>query len=513
MRVAAPLEREVNDPVLGVTLQAPQYDPVFEGLAEDDQLFQFVPSLATSWSMAPDGKTWTFNLGKGVPWHFGWGEFTATDVIHSMERFTRPESTSSKVGIMTNFLEDYSVVDDYQIEFRLAEPYLDAPILFSKRSVFGVLSKAYFDAEGQEGVNRKMVGTGPYQFVERVSGSYILHERVPYEHWRISPDFDEIQIFFVKEPSTRLAMLLANEVDLSVLPFGLQQPALDAGLEVVQTTIPTTVVYTEFGGNYKPTSEYYDPNIVLPWAAPGEVGRLVREALNRAVNREELQNTILGGRGDPMVVTFWLPSLPGWNPEWAATFEEKYGYDPERAKELLKEAEELNGGPLDWSDSYLLITPRQELSELEDIGEAIHGYWREVGVDLRLEQKEFAFFREAFLAGKIHGIAWTDATPFRETDQEMIRVIYASKSQGGPVNFFESEFIDQKYQELISTVNLDTRDRILREVGQNLFDEYATLPMFTISSEFVVNPAVVAEYRTSGILPPRHLEYIKAARK
>ena len=95
---------------------------------------------------------------------------------------------------------------------------------------------------------------------------------------------------------------------------------------------------------------------------------MVREALNRAVNREELQNTILGGRGDPMVVTFWLPSLPGWNPEWAATFEEKYGYDPERAKELLKEAEELNGGPLDWSDSYLLITPRQELSELE-------GYW------------------------------------------------------------------------------------------------------------------------------------------
>ena len=83
----------------------------------------------------------------------------------------------------------------------------------------------------------------------------------------------------------------------------------------------------------------------------------------------------------------------------------------------------------------------------------------------------------------------------------MIRVIYASKSQGGPVNFFESEFIDQKYQELISTVDLDTRDRILREVGQNLFDEYATLPMFTISSEFVVNPAVVAEYRTSGILP------------
>jgi hypothetical protein len=50
----------------------------------------------------------------------------------------------------------------------------------------------------------------------------------------------------------------------------------------------------------------------------------------------------------------------------------------------------------------------------------------------------------------------------------------------------------------------------LREVGNHLFAEYASLPLFWLYTEFVVNPKVVADYKTSGMLPPRHLEYIKA---
>ena len=513
LRVISRSERESNDPAQVISHHMHQFDNVLETLFYDDQFAKFVPNLVSEWSVSPDGKNWTFELRKGVPFHGDWGEFTTKDVVHTIERLTRPDSANTRIDDLKMFLGSHEVVDDYEMVFRLPQPFLDGPFLFSGQVQTHILSKEFFDTKGQAGVQEEMIGTGPYRFVERSSGAYVLHEQVPYEHWRVAPDFQELQFFFVIEPSTSLAMLLADEVDIGVLPFDLQSTALGQGLEVVQSTAPTIVVYAEFGGNYLPTSEYYDDTIPVPWALPGEAGRKVRKALNLAINREEIQDTILGGRGETMPITFWASHLRGWDPGWIERFKVDYRYDPLRAKELLAEVEAELGEPLDWSQSIYLLTPRPELGELADIGEAVANYWRDVGVPIKLEEREFAYFLEKFLAGKIHGIAWTDATPWRSTDREQIRVIYVSKSKDGPVNFFESQFVEDKYDEFLATVNLDERDRILREIGEHLFVEYATAPMFSIHSEYVINPRVVADYQTSGLRPPRHLEYAKAVMK
>lgn len=214
-----------------------------------------------------------------------------------------------------------------------------------------------------------------------------------------------------------------------------------------------------------------------------------------------------------MPITFWAAHLRGWDPGWIERFKVDYRYDPQRAEELLAEVEAELGEPLDWSESVYLLTPRPELGDLADVGEAVANYWNAIGVPIKLETREFAYFLEKFRAGQIHGIAWTDATPWRDTDREMVRVIYASKSKGGITNFFESQFIEDKYDEFLATVSVDERDRILREIGEHLFVEYATAPMFSINSEYVINPRVVAEYLTSGLRPPRHLEYAKAVKK
>ena len=60
--------------------------------------------------------------------------------------------------------------------------------------------------------------------------------------------------------------------------------------------------------------------------------------MNRAVDREKIRDTILGGRGELLPVTLWHETLPGWDPKWMEQYEEHYGYDPERARELLREA-------------------------------------------------------------------------------------------------------------------------------------------------------------------------------
>ena len=494
LKVAVQLEREQNDPVLMSLVYASQFAPVYEALVEEDSEHNFVPMLATDWHMSPDGKTWTFNLRKGVQWHFGWGEFTAKDVVHTLQRHVRGDSISVQVSLMKALLEHAEVVNDYQIVFHLSQPQTDLHIQLSSRFYNAILCKAYFDAEGQEGLNRTMVGTGPYQFKERVLGQYLLLERVPYTHWRVTPEFKEIQFLLVPEPTTRLAMLVRGEAHLAIVPFDTQPQATAKGMKVLKATVPTMPVYAMFGGNYLPSKPHYDPTI--PWTK-----RPVREALNRAVDRQAIQNTILGGRGKPMAVTFWDTTLPGWSPQWLQKYDQHYGYDPQRAKALLAEA----GYPMGFKATYIL-TPRPELPELMQVGEVIANYWREIGVDVKLEEREFVWWHEKFLKEQLHGLAWTDAT-LRFEDRDMVRIIYASK---GPVHFFESAFIDQKYDQYIATADPQEQDRLLREIGNHLFDEYATLPLFWLYTEFVVNPKVIADYKTSGIFPPRHLEYIKA---
>ena len=507
LRVAAAIEREVNDPYMAAADARIQAGSVFEGLVEEPPDLKYRPMLATSWSVAPDGKAWTFNLRKEVPFHFGWGEFTAKDITHSFDRYLRDDAATSEKAKFQYWRDNMETPDDHTVVFHT--PGIEPTLCCDKKIIYrywgAVLSKDYFDAEGQEGVDRKMVGTGPYQFKERVSGAYILYERVPYDHWRITPDFDEIQLFTVKEPSTRLAMMLAGEVDIVILPFELQQAAINRGMEVVVAESQTSPIYVEFGGNYLPSKPHYDPTI--PWN-----NRKVREALNRAVNREELQNTILGGRGELMPVSFFHSSLPGWNQAWVDNFEENYGYDPERARALLVEAEAEMGAPLNWSETRYILTPRPELPELSDVGEAIQNYWKAIGAEVKLEQWEFERWRDLIYGDSVetnhNNIAWTDAT-IRFPDPAMLRIIYYS---GGCCHFFESETIDRVYEDLEVTADPAARDVLMREAGDHIYEEYGTLPLLWLSAEFVVNPAVVAEYKTSGLGPPRQLEYVKAAR-
>jgi len=291
-------------------------------------------------------------------------------------------------------------------------------------------------------------------------------------------------------------MLLRGEAHLALIPFDTQPQATAKGMKVLKATVPTMPVFAMFGGNYLASKPHYDPTI--PWTK-----RQVREALNHAVDRKAIQNTILGGRGDPMAVTFWHATLPGWNPQWLEQYEQQYGYDPQRAKALLAEA----GYPKGFKATYIL-TPRPELPELMEVGEVIATYWREIGVDVKLEEREFVWWRERLLKEQLHGLAWTDAT-VRFEDRDIMRLMYYSK---GTAHFFESAFVDQKYEQFIATADPQEQDQILREVGNHLFEEYASLPLFWLYTEFVANPQVVADYNTSGMLPPRHLEYIKAAK-
>src|SRR5262245_7940731 len=99
-----------------------QFDPFLETLLDvDPKTGAYIPRLAEKWEASPDMKEWTFYLRKGVPFHFGYGEFTARDVVHSHSLMLRPEATATLSGFWRT-VEEIKVVNDHQVVFRMKQP-------------------------------------------------------------------------------------------------------------------------------------------------------------------------------------------------------------------------------------------------------------------------------------------------------------------------------------------------------------------------------------------------------
>ena len=144
----------------------------------------YIPELAEKWEMAPDGKTWTITLRQGVKFHDNWGEFTAKDVRHAVFLITQPESVQSDastwrtlMGVAkTDTIEDVAkkvqqgvdIIDDYTVVFRLKQAVPEFVETISANTDLVLESKARWDAGGKELYGQKVVGTGPFEFVERV---------------------------------------------------------------------------------------------------------------------------------------------------------------------------------------------------------------------------------------------------------------------------------------------------------------------------------------------------------
>jgi ABC-type transport system substrate-binding protein len=166
-----------------------QLDPVMEWLIEiDPDTGKYVPWLATSWEMAPDGLSWRVELAEGVQFHHGYGEFTAKDVVHSHAlwcddnypgRADQPSLGYRKGICLVNKVE---VVNDHEVIMRCKSPCLDFEFYYSEAANVVMFSKAQWDKEGEMALETRPAGTGPYLFKERKIDQYVLYERASTPH-------------------------------------------------------------------------------------------------------------------------------------------------------------------------------------------------------------------------------------------------------------------------------------------------------------------------------------------
>jgi hypothetical protein len=135
-----------------------QYDPFLETLLDvDPKTGEYTPRLAEKWQPSADYKEWTFFLRKGVPFHFGYGQFTAKDVVHSHAFMLRPEATATLAPFWRN-VEEVKIVNDYQVVFRMKRPSTTMPYAASRAGDLRIVSKAQWDKEGIEGLDKRPAG-------------------------------------------------------------------------------------------------------------------------------------------------------------------------------------------------------------------------------------------------------------------------------------------------------------------------------------------------------------------
>ena len=477
-----------------------QYDPFLETLLDvDPKTGEYTPRLAEKWQASPDYKEWTFTLRKGVPFHFGYGQFTAKDVVHSHSLMMRQEATATLVGFWRQ-VEEVKVVNDHQVVFRMKRPSTVMPYAASRAGDLRIVSKAQWDKEGLEGFDKRPAGTGSYRYAGRKPGLSITFERVDNHYRGEKPAFKELEFRLAREESTRLALVLSGEAHIADLPRELQKDALKRGMKIYTSSFPVDWMTVYLGGLYfLPGDTAFKPDVA--WTK-----KPVRQALNVAINRKELLNTVFAGKGTPTYVTGWSAQSEGYNPEWASRFDQMYGYNPGKAKALLKEA---GYGPGQLKFKILAFTEPGE-SEGPQVAEALGIYYKDVGVETEIEVLDWAKVREMFRKKTIGCCIWPNIISWRPSE-EWIRISNYSK---GPNHHYENEFIEKTYLAWAAAVNPGERQRLARAVADHLFEEFADIPLFWFANEVVANPKAVSEWVYPGLGAGRstHFHLIKAAK-
>src|SRR5712692_1713798 len=254
----------------------------------------YIPELAEKWGMAPDGKSWTVWLRQGVKFHEHWGEFTAKDVRHAVFLITQPESVQTDAGfwrplmgigkadsveeVAKKVAQGVEIIDDYKVVFHLKQATPEFMENISANADLVMESKVRWDAGGKELYGQKVVGTGPFEFVERKLSSHVLYKRVD-NHWRKTPEYKELEFRWVPEGVTRLATLIDEEVHIADVERALQPEAVDKGMKIIAGKLAVIGHEWLFGGLYFATPDKLDNK--QPF-----VDKRVRQAMNMAINRQ-----------------------------------------------------------------------------------------------------------------------------------------------------------------------------------------------------------------------------------
>ena len=284
------------------------YEMIYDPLVRYGENGEIEPALAESWDISEDGTTYTFHLRKDAKFSDG-TEFNADNVLWNYNRWVEQDVT----GNFSVKLEDVTKVDDYTVEFKFAEPCYTLLIEFTYPRPFRFTCESALDEDGEF---YQEVGTGMWMIDSYESGQEVVLVPNP-NYYGEKPKIDKVVLKQVVDGDARVMALQSGEADLNLQDIPSESYSIIQADEELSTEQQVSTLSFYLIENYD-TPALQDIN--------------VRQALNYATNNESIVNDLLDGYGNP-ATGLMSPTVPYVTEENS----KGYPYDPDKAKELLKE--------------------------------------------------------------------------------------------------------------------------------------------------------------------------------
>ena len=375
----------------GTSLDAAR--PVFDQLIEFERgSVDLKPGLAESWTVSPDGKTVTFKLRKGVK--FGaikdfkpTREFNADDVLFSFERQFDEHNPYSKVSggkydyysdmDMPKLLTGIAKTDDYTVVMTLSEP--NVAILANLAMDFATIhSKEYADALLKKGKPEQFdqvpVGTGPFTFSSYQKDAVIRFKANP-SYWGGKPAIDDLVYAITPDPTARVSKIKTGECQVSPFPRPADVPELQKDADINVMSQPgLNIGYLAFNAQKPPFDKL-----------------AVRQAASLAIDRKAILAQVYGPAGQ-MAKNLIPPTMWAYNDGVT-----DYGFDPDKAKQMLKDAGVAT--PLD-IDLWYMPVQRPYNPDGKRMAEMMQADLAKVGLNAKLVTYEWGEYRKRIQNGE-----------------------------------------------------------------------------------------------------------------
>jgi peptide/nickel transport system substrate-binding protein/dipeptide transport system substrate-binding protein len=432
---------------------------MFQGLLDFKRgTTELVPQLASSFTISPDAKTFTFTLRKGVkfqttPYFKPTREFNADDVMFTFERFIDPNTPFNK-AFPANFiypqnlglaklLDGIDKVDEQTVRFRLKAPNVTFAANFAMAwaSIQSAEYAAQLLKEGKANqINNLPVGTGPYRFKSYAKDDVLRMDANP-DYWGKKQQTTALVFSISREPNVRVQKLVAGECQVSAGIRDVDVSALDGKPDInVLKVQALNISYLSFNMKKPPTDK-----------------REVREALDIAIDRNAIFKALFP-RGDAMqAVSAFPPAIPGYNKQL------KNEYNPERAKQLLAKAGFKDGLTL---DLWALPVTRPTNPNGQLMAQLIQQDWAKIGVKANIKTYEFGEYLKRANNGEhsVYMSGWSGETG--DADEFLTPNLSCAANKSG-VKFCNAAF-EKLIDEARATTDVKKR-QALYEKAQEIF--------------------------------------------
>ncbi|MCI0796821.1 MAG: hypothetical protein J4N99_08380, partial [Chloroflexi bacterium] len=522
----------VTDVFPGVGLGSSQLSDAFHHWGIGEATFMSeggdgtAPMLATGFTLESDLSGGTLTIrddvifhGEGLAWAGGksWGPMTAADIAYTLNDGNpnlNPRSIHWQAGDFSAMFgsNPFVVIDDTTVGFTfnsidgvpLFDPRWNANLMNDAGQAFSVQSVAVRDANGEDWMrDNPIITTGPFQIREWKQDDVGVMESVPYDHWRINPQPDTITVREVAEEATKIALLETGEIDAA--PVSLTNlPSLVQGGFATATTGLRGINSMVFPGNlwethHIVTGEPLDTTAVymrdVPWvgnpADPADLAeaKLVRNAMARAIDRDLLNEELLGGLGSPAHLSIFSTTAPEWQSKW------EYEYDPALAERMLDESgnpRRANGIRFEMP----LFANADYQGLRREIADAVSGMLLEIGIDTTVQKFNYSVFRPTIVARATTLPFLFDGDDGKTTwpwdwpkGQEL-----TSLTRGGYSEGIEVPLIAETWLKVAAEPDRAKRVELNNVMADYMFDQAVTFGILNMPNPVVYNTNSIADW-------------------